>query len=131
VESTRSVSTEAAAAAQRARYHAPKARRPARSHGLALFQQNEAESMNDLKQRIDELLANLKQERDALHVKAHLAKMEASDEWTALEAKLAKLNAKARELGGASREASKDIGAAAMLLGEEIRDGFRKIAKRL
>jgi hypothetical protein len=101
-----------------------------RGHGLALSMHYEADSMNDLKQRIDELLANLKQERDELHVKAHLAKMEASDEWTALEAKLVKLNAKARELGGASREASKDIGAAAMLLGEEIRDGFRKIAKR-
>ena len=87
--------------------------------------------MDDLRKRIDEMLANLKQERDELHIKAHLAKMDAGDEWAELEAKLAKLNAKAKELGGASLEASKDIGAAAKLLGEEIRDGFKKIAKRL
>lgn len=87
--------------------------------------------MDDLRKRIDEMLANLKKERDELHVKAHLAKMDAGDEWTELEAKLAKLNAKAKELGGASLDASKDIGAAAKLLGEEIRDGFKKIAKRL
>ena len=87
--------------------------------------------MDDLKKRIDEMIANLKKERDELHVKAHLAKMEASDEWKELESKLAKLNAKGKELGGASLEASKDIGAAAKLLGEEIRDGFKKIAKRL
>ena len=82
--------------------------------------------MDDLRKRIDEMLANLKQERDELHVKAHLAKMDAGDEWTELEAKLTKLNAKAKELGGASLEASKDIGAAAKLLGEEIRAASRR-----
>jgi hypothetical protein len=86
--------------------------------------------MDDLKKRVDAMLEKLKQERDELHVKAHLAKMEASDEWQALEAKLAKLDAKAKELGGATMAASKDVGAAAMLLGEEIRDGFKKVAKR-
>jgi hypothetical protein len=72
---------------------------------------------------------SLKQERDELKVKLSLAKLEAGDEWEKLEAKLAKLEAKARELGGVTVEASRDIGAAAKLLGEEVRDGFKKIAK--
>ncbi len=85
--------------------------------------------MDDVKERIDEILNDLKQERDELKVKLHLAKLEASDEWKKLEAKLAKLEAKTKELGGATAEASRDIGAAAKLLGQEIRDGFKNISK--
>jgi len=85
--------------------------------------------MNDIKTRIDEMVNDLKQERDELRVKLHLAKLETSEEWKKLEEKLAKLEAKARELGGVGAEASRDIGAAAKLLGEEIRDGFKKIAR--
>jgi hypothetical protein len=61
----------------------------------------------------------------------HLARMDASDEWKDLEAKLVKLEAKAKELSGVTAESAKDIGAAAKLLGEEIRDGFKRIARRL
>lgn len=85
--------------------------------------------MSDIKDRIDEMVNSLKQERDELKVKLSLAKLEAGDEWEKLETKLNKLEAKARELGGVTAEASSDIGAAAKLLGEEIRDGFKKIAK--
>ena len=86
--------------------------------------------MEDMRQRIDELLASLRQQRDELHVKVKLAEMEASDEWQAVEAKLAKLESKAKELGGETSEAAGDIGAAAKLLAEEIRQGFVRIARR-
>jgi len=75
------------------------------------------------------MINDLKQERDELRVKLQLAKMEAGDEWKKLEAKLVKLEAKAKELGSATADASQDVGAAAKLLGEEIRNGFKKIAK--
>ena len=87
--------------------------------------------MDDVKARIDKTVAELKQHADELRVQAKLAKMEASDEWRELEAKLVKLEAKGKELAGVSAESAKDIGAAAMLLGEEIRDGFKKFAKHL
>ena len=87
--------------------------------------------MDDVKKRIDETIAELKQQAEELRVKAHLGKMEASDEWKEIEAKLAKLETKARELGGVTAESGKDIGAAAKLLGEEIRDAFKKFAKHL
>ena len=87
--------------------------------------------MNDIKKSIDDILDDLKQERDELYLKYKLAKLEANEEWVELEAKLNKLEAKAKELVGATLDASKDIGAAAKLLGEEIRDGFKKIAKHL
>jgi len=85
--------------------------------------------MSDIKVRIDEMLNELRQERDELHVKLHLAKLEAGDEWEKIETKLVKLESKAKELGDVTVDASKDVGAAAKLLGEEIRDGLKKIAR--
>jgi len=85
--------------------------------------------MNDAKTHIDELVDKLKQERDELQVKLHLAKLDAGDEWDKVQSKLEKLESKAKELGGVTAETSKDIGAAAKLLGQEIRDGFKKIAR--
>lgn len=87
--------------------------------------------MNDVAKRIGEMIKDLKRERDELQVKLHLAKMEASDEWEELQAKLTKLESKAKELGGATAQASEDIGAAAKLLVEEIGSGFKRIAKKL
>ncbi len=87
--------------------------------------------MNDEKNRINELINDLRRERDELKVKVRLAKMEASDEWQELEAKLEKFELQAKEVGVAAAHASKDIGSAAKLLGEEIKKGFKSIAKRL
>ncbi|MBT8147485.1 MAG: hypothetical protein KJN90_11575 [Gammaproteobacteria bacterium] len=87
--------------------------------------------MNNVRTRIDEMLNDLKQERDELRLKIKLARMEADVEWVKLEAKLAKLEAKAKELKSATEDSSKDIGAAAKLLGQEIRDGFKNIARHL
>jgi len=84
--------------------------------------------MTDLGNRIDEMLEELKQERDELKLKLHLAKLEANDEWVKLEKKLVKLEAKTKELQEATIEASGDVGAAAKLLGREIREGLKKVA---
>ena len=87
--------------------------------------------MSETKDRIDDLIKDLKREREELRLKYSLAKLEANDEWRKLEVKLKKLEAKRKEVGGATAEASRDIGAAASLLGDEIRKGFRKIVKHL
>ncbi|MGB5291805.1 MAG: hypothetical protein WBN41_10200 [Lysobacterales bacterium] len=85
--------------------------------------------MNDIKVHIEEMLNELKQERDELRVRLHLAKLESSEEWQKLEAKLGKFESKAKGLGDATADASREMGAAVKLLGEEIRDGFKKIAR--
>lgn len=87
--------------------------------------------MTDAKEHIERLLLSLKKDRDELRVKLRLAKMEASDEWVELEEKLKKLEAWAKDLGDATAQASKDMGAAARLLAEEIGKGFKKIASKL
>ena len=55
--------------------------------------------MNDIKKRIDEMILELKQEREELRVKLHLGKMEASEEWDKLGEKITKLEAKAKDIG--------------------------------
>ena len=87
--------------------------------------------LDDIRERVDELVAELKQEYGELRVKGNLAKREAADEPHEFGEKLNRLEAKAKELGGATADAAGDIGAAARLLAEEIRDGFKDIAKRL
>ena len=91
--------------------------------------QDRENNMYDFKKRTEEILEELRTERDELRVRLHLAKLESSEEWQKLEHQMAKLESKAREIGGATAEASEDMGAAAKLLAEEIRDGFKKIAR--
>lgn len=85
--------------------------------------------MNELKDRFDDVVSELKQDRDELKVRLHLAKMETSEEWQKLEHKMMKLESKAKEVGGATVQASGEMGAAAKLLAKEIRDGFKDIAR--
>ncbi len=87
--------------------------------------------MNEFKARVEEILGELKTERDELKVRLHLVKLESSEEWQKLEHQLAKFESKARIFGSATADASEDVGAAAKLLAEEIRDGFKKITSRL
>jgi len=86
--------------------------------------------MNDLVRRVEKTLADLKRERDELRVRAHLAKMEASDEWKEIEAKLARMEAHAKELAEEVGHSVRESAAhAAMALGEDIRAGLEKFSK--
>ena len=83
--------------------------------------------MNDAREWIDELVEELKEERDKLRVRVHLAKMEADEEWEELD----KLELKAKAIGKATAESAEDVTEAVKLLGTEIKDGFKHIASQL
>ena len=87
--------------------------------------------MNDAREWIDELVDELKEERDKLRVRVHLAKMEADEEWEELEDKFEKLESKAKAIGRATAQSAEDVGEAVKLLGNEIKDGFKHIASQL
>ena len=87
--------------------------------------------MSDFRHKIDKLLHDLKRDRDELNLKLHLAKQDLKEEWNRLNDKLEHLEDKSRLLARATTESSKEIGAAAKLLGEEIKEGFKRIRKQL
>jgi SMC interacting uncharacterized protein involved in chromosome segregation len=87
--------------------------------------------MNDAREWMDELVQELKEERDELRVRVHLAKMEADEEWEELEEKFEKLQSKAKVIRKATADSAEDVGEAVKLLGQELKDGFKRIASQL
>jgi SMC interacting uncharacterized protein involved in chromosome segregation len=87
--------------------------------------------MNDRKEWLDELLEDLKQERDELRVRVHLAKLEANEEWQDLEDKWETLQSKAKAVAKATTDSAEDVGEAVKDLGKEIRNGFKNISRQL
>ena len=85
--------------------------------------------MTDAQERLTSVLQQLEAERDELKVKLGLAKLEARDEWRALEGKMDSLRGRMKVIGGEAKEASGDVAAAVDVLADEIKDGFSKIRK--
>ena len=70
----------------------------------------------------DDLVAELKQKRDELRLKIHLASKEAQDEWEELEEKMQEFSSRA-ELG----KTSEGVGDALGKLGEELKMGYKRV----
>ena len=70
----------------------------------------------------DDLVAELKQKRDELRLKIHLASKDAQDEWEDLEKKMQEFSSRA-ELG----KTSEGIGDALERFGEELKLGYKRI----
>ena len=87
--------------------------------------------MADYEKELDELLEKLKQGRDELNVKIHLGKAEAKDLWQETEDKWHNLRSQLDRLNNETGDISKDVGAAAMLMAEEIRHGYDRLKKLL
>jgi len=87
--------------------------------------------MTTMRERLREMLEKLEQERDELKVRAHLGKAEAREEWEKMEGRIAELRSRVDRAGDEAGDVMEDVGAAAKLLGEEIREGFTRIRKSL
>jgi uncharacterized coiled-coil DUF342 family protein len=82
-------------------------------------------------QVLDELLDRLKQGRDELNVKIHLGKAEANDLWQETEEKWRHLRSEMDSINNDTDDVAKDVGAAAMLLAEEIKHGYERLKNLL
>jgi len=83
------------------------------------------------KDKLHQIMDDIKQERDELHVKAHLARAEVRDEWVELEEKWEHLRSKSKRVGREAKGASNEVWAATKLLGEELKEGYQRIRKSL
>jgi len=86
--------------------------------------------MSEWKQRLNELMEKLEQERDELRLKIHLAKADARDELAQLDDKMAQLKERASRVDDEAKEAMGDIGDAARNLANEIREGFERVRRK-
>ena len=87
--------------------------------------------MADEKRNIEDLREELKQVRDEVQVKIHLAAADARDEWEQLEKKWEHFRARAEVIGRAAEEAAEDVGEALEVVGEELKRGYKKIRSLL
>lgn len=82
-------------------------------------------------ENMHEVIEELRQIRDELRVRMHLAAAEVRDEWESLDKKWHHFRARAEQVGEAAGEAAEDVGEALELVGEELRRGYRRIRKKL
>ena len=87
--------------------------------------------MNPDRNRTEELISSLMQQRDEIGLRMHLAGAEAKQELEQLDDKLAQLTSKFEPLKVAVGETSDDVWTSLTLVGEEIKRGFEKIRKSL
>jgi len=91
--------------------------------------------MTEWRQRLQQLVTELEQERDELRVKMHLAKADAKDELekldAQLDAKMAELKAKVASFDkDGDGSVMDDLGDAAKGLASDLQEGFRKFRER-
>ncbi len=87
--------------------------------------------MDDKTTDLTTLVDNVKQQRDDLRVRLHLAKAEAKDEWERLEAKWEHVRGKMGVLGREAGKTAQDVGAALRLAVEELQRGYEQVRKLL
>lgn len=83
--------------------------------------------MSEENEGTQDLMERLKQQRDELRLKMHLARADARDEWDELETKWERLKERMRAASGEASDAKGDIGAAARELAAEIKKGYERI----
>jgi hypothetical protein len=87
--------------------------------------------MSEAKRRFEELLEDLKRQRQEIAVQIHLGKAEVKKEWQQLESKweeLKKQSGPALEVMG---DSAKGVGAALDLAREELEKGYRRLRELL
>lgn len=84
-----------------------------------------------MKKDFEKLLNKLQVERDEINLKMHLASMEARQEFEEAEKEWHRLKIKAAEIADDSVETSEDFIAKAKIVGEELKDTYHRIGKRL
>ena len=78
---------------------------------------------------LDGLLKKLEQRRDELNLQMHLGKAEAKDLWQETEYKWHHLRSQLDEIDNDTGDVAKDVGAAAIIVAEEIRQGYDRLKK--
>jgi len=82
-------------------------------------------------EKLKELVADLRQQRDELRLQIHLAQAEAKEEWEGLEHKWTEIESKLEVLSREAKDSSQDVGAAINLVADELRKAYKRIRDAL
>lgn len=85
----------------------------------------------DVREEFDRLVDRLKTERDELKLKMHLASMEVRQEFEDAEKTWDHLKDKASAIADEALETSDDYVGKARIVGDELKEAYRRIAGRL
>jgi chromosome segregation ATPase len=80
---------------------------------------------------LDQLLADLRQQRDELRLQMHLAKAEARDEWDAIEKRWQQVESRLGRAADEAKSGAQNVGAALEQVAEEIGSAYRRIRESL
>jgi hypothetical protein len=84
---------------------------------------------NEKLTEMERVLQDLTRLRDEVHLKLHLAGLEARDEWLSLEPRWRELQRRADRLRSAVGEVSGDVWQATRLLGEELAAAYHRLRR--
>ena len=84
-----------------------------------------------IREDFDNLLNRLKSERDELKLQIHLASMEVREEFEAAEKTWEQFKGKAATVADEAVQTSDEYIARARIVGEELREAYRRIGKRI
>ncbi len=80
---------------------------------------------------LQKLLDDVRRQRDALRVRAHLAKADARDEWERLEHAWQRVRRKMQAVGREAEQTAEGVGTALRLAAQELRAGYARMRKVL
>lgn len=84
-----------------------------------------------VQKEFESLVEKLKTERDEISLKLHLASMEAKEEFAAAENQWNQIKIKAAEIADDTVETSEEYIAKAKIIGDELKEAYSRITKRL
>ena len=87
--------------------------------------------MSDVRGKFDEELDLLRTMRDELRVQLHLGAAEVKEKWEKVEHSWENVELEVDKLRSATEEAAEDIGSAAKLLLDEIREGYKHLKDQI
>jgi restriction endonuclease S subunit len=88
-------------------------------------------NIEQITERLEKVLKELKTERDNLKVQLHLLNMDAKEEWNELENKYENFKAKASIVAEATEDSTGEVVEALKLVGEELHEGYKRIKRSM
>ena len=87
--------------------------------------------MSEIGEKLEQLTQTIKTERDEIRVRLHLLKAEGKDEWERVEGKWHHLEPKLKQIRESVVESGHEIGAATVVLAEEVGHAYRHLRNTL